>query len=125
MENPIRSFTLESGLKNSSFSKTSACALCAAAVRFRRTRGVLPIVSVMSLYILDILRGGLRRRSKARGHPIAATNRGINVIQANGQRGNFAPPPVRRSQKLSLSPKQMPDLAALLKEKDKDQKESG
>ena len=32
---PIRSFTLESGLKNSSFSKISACAPCAAGTRMR------------------------------------------------------------------------------------------
>jgi hypothetical protein len=52
--NPMRSLTLESGLKNSSLSRISACAPWAAAVRLRRTRGVLPIVSVMSLYILAI-----------------------------------------------------------------------
>ncbi len=52
---PMRSFTLESGLKNSSLSRISAWAPCAAAVRFRRTSGVLPIVSVMSLYILAMV----------------------------------------------------------------------
>ena len=46
---PMRSLMDESGLKNSSFRRISACAPCAAAVRLRRTRGVLPIVSVMSL----------------------------------------------------------------------------
>ena len=46
---PMRSLTLESGLKNSSLRSTSACALWRAAVRLRRTRGVLPMVSVMSL----------------------------------------------------------------------------
>ena len=46
---PMRSFTLESGLKNSSFNRISAFAPWAAAVRLRRTSGVLPIVSVMSL----------------------------------------------------------------------------
>ena len=51
----MRSFTLESGLKNSSFSRISAWAPWAAAVRFKRTSGVLPIVSVMSLYILAIV----------------------------------------------------------------------
>ena len=49
IEKPMRSLTLESGLKNSSLSRISACAPCAAAVRLRRTSGVLPIVSVMSL----------------------------------------------------------------------------
>ena len=48
IETPIRSLTLESGLKNSSFNRISAPASCAAAVRFRRTKGVLPIVAVMS-----------------------------------------------------------------------------
>ena len=46
---PMRSLTLESGLKNSSLRRISAWAPCAAAVRFIRTSGVLPIVSVMSL----------------------------------------------------------------------------
>ena len=48
---PMRSLTLESGLKNSSLSSTSAMAPCFFAVRFRRTSGVLPMVSVMSLNI--------------------------------------------------------------------------
>ena len=48
IENPMRSFTLESGLKNSSLRMTSANAPCAAAVRLRRTSGVLPMVEVMS-----------------------------------------------------------------------------
>ena len=52
--NPIRSLTLESGLKNSSFRRISAWTPWAAAVRFSRTSGVWPIVSVMSLYILAI-----------------------------------------------------------------------
>src|SRR5208283_3802645 len=51
---PMRSFTLESGLKNSSLSSTSATAPCLLAVRFSRTSGVLPMVSVMSLNILLI-----------------------------------------------------------------------
>ncbi len=59
IEKPMRSFTLERGLKNSSFNKTSAWALCASAVRFRRTNGVLPIVSVMSLYILAMIDRGI------------------------------------------------------------------
>ena len=58
MAKPMRSFTLESGLKNSSFRRISACAPWAAAVRFSRTSGVLPIVSVMSLYILAIMNEG-------------------------------------------------------------------
>src|SRR5690242_8385126 len=44
---PMRSFTLESGLKNSSFSNTSATAPCFLATRLSRTSGVLPMVSVM------------------------------------------------------------------------------
>ena len=46
---PMRSLTLESGLKNSSLSNTSATAPCFLAVRFSRTSGVLPMVCVMSL----------------------------------------------------------------------------
>ncbi len=55
IEKPMRSLTLERGLKNSSLSRISAWAPWAAAVRFRRTRGVLPMVSVMSLYILAMI----------------------------------------------------------------------
>ena len=55
IESPMRSLTLESGLKNSSLSRISAWAPWAAAVRLRRTRGVLPMVSVMSLYILAMM----------------------------------------------------------------------
>ncbi len=49
IETPIRSFTLDSGLKNSSFMRISALALDAALMRASRTSGVLAIVSVMSL----------------------------------------------------------------------------
>ena len=45
----MRSFTLESGLKNSSLSRISAWAPCSRAVRLRRTSGVLPMVSTMLL----------------------------------------------------------------------------
>ncbi len=49
IDTPIRSFTLESGLKNSSFKRMSALAPASLAIFDRRTRGVWPIVSVMSL----------------------------------------------------------------------------
>ena len=49
MEYPIRSLTLESGLKNSSFNTTLATTPCFSAVRLRRTNGVLPMVSMMEL----------------------------------------------------------------------------
>src|SRR5581483_9465184 len=67
IEKPMRSFTLESGLKNSSLRRISACALCAAAVRFRRTSGVLPMVSVMSLWILAMVGKGGPLGSSAPG----------------------------------------------------------
>src|SRR5579862_3187782 len=54
MAMPMRSLTLDNGLKNSSLSNTSATAPCFLAVRFNRTSGVLPMVSVMSLWILLI-----------------------------------------------------------------------
>ena len=46
IDTPIRSLTLDSGLKLSSFATTSAPAFCV--ILFKRTRGVLPIVLVMS-----------------------------------------------------------------------------
>ena len=49
MERPIRSFTLASGLKNSSFIKMSDLSPKCSLILFKRTRGVCPIVSVMSL----------------------------------------------------------------------------
>jgi len=51
---PMRSLTLESGLKNSSLSRMSATAPWARAVRWSRTSGVLPMVSVMSLKMRDM-----------------------------------------------------------------------
>ena len=47
MLTPIRSFTLEIGLKNSSLTRISASIPCSLGSRFRRTSGVLPMVSVM------------------------------------------------------------------------------
>ena len=49
IEAPMRSFTLEPGLKNSSLATTSATT--SSAIGRTRTRGVLPISSVMSLAI--------------------------------------------------------------------------
>ena len=47
IDTPMRSLTLESGLKNSSLRKTSALAPAASAIRPRRTIGVLPMVWAM------------------------------------------------------------------------------
>jgi hypothetical protein len=44
---PMRSFTEESGLKNSHLARMSALTLCFAAILFTRTSGVAPIVSTM------------------------------------------------------------------------------
>src|SRR5882724_3673319 len=66
MEKPMRSFTLESGLKSSSLSTMSARTPCAAAVRLRRTSGVLPMVSVMSLWIFAMSGVGCRLLSRER-----------------------------------------------------------
>ena len=44
---PIRSLTLEIGLKNSNFRATSATSASSAAMRGMRTNGVLPMVSAM------------------------------------------------------------------------------
>jgi len=49
---PMRSLTLDSGLKNSHFNKTSAP--IPSVTLFNRTRGVRPMVSTMSLYIFPI-----------------------------------------------------------------------
>ena len=49
---PIRSLTLDSGLKNSHFNKISAP--IPSVTLFNRTKGVRPIVSTMSLYIFPI-----------------------------------------------------------------------
>ena len=47
MATPIRSFTDDSGLKNSSFNRMSARTLAAAVIFDRRTSGVCPMVSAM------------------------------------------------------------------------------
>ena len=49
MATPMRSFTLESGLKNSSFRRMSALTPASFGMRFSRTSGVSPMVSVMEL----------------------------------------------------------------------------
>ncbi len=49
IDTPMRSFTLAMGLKNSSLSRMSALTPASLAMRLRRTSGVSPIVSVMSL----------------------------------------------------------------------------
>ena len=51
---PMRSFTLESGLKNSHFNKTVAST--PSVTLFRRTSGVLPMVSTMLSYICPIIK---------------------------------------------------------------------
>jgi transcriptional regulator GlxA family with amidase domain len=47
MATPMRSFTLEIGLKNSSFARMLACTPRSFGRRFRRTRGVSPMVCVI------------------------------------------------------------------------------
>ncbi len=47
MLTPMRSFTLEVGLKNSSLRQMSAAMLSSRVMRGMRTRGVLPMVSAM------------------------------------------------------------------------------
>ena len=47
MLTPIRSLTLAIGLKNSSFSRISASTPRSFVIRFSRTSGVLPMVSVI------------------------------------------------------------------------------
>ena len=47
IDTPMRSFTLSSGLRYSSLSSTRATAPASCATRFRRTSGVLPIVSAI------------------------------------------------------------------------------
>ena len=49
METPMRSLTLEIGLKNSSFRRMSALTPASFGRRAMRTSGVSPIVSVMEL----------------------------------------------------------------------------
>ncbi len=49
MATPMRSLTLASGLKNSSFSRMSALTPASLGSRAMRTSGVLPMVSVMEL----------------------------------------------------------------------------
>lgn len=49
MATPMRSFTDDIGLKNSSLARISALAPPACGTRLRRTSGVAPMVSVMSL----------------------------------------------------------------------------
>jgi len=46
---PMRSFTLATGLKNSSLASRFALMPLALAIRSRRTSGVLPIVSAIEL----------------------------------------------------------------------------
>ncbi len=46
---PMRSLTLDSGLKNSSFSRMSALTPASFGNRAKRTKGVSPMVSVMEL----------------------------------------------------------------------------